>query len=194
MWKQYQKLYEVALSKSRAKEEKLMCETLNRLRGKSAEDILNLAEQEKTVPVNMDKLFNVWGIQKQASDFAEIEKIEDKGKIYGLVTIIGDDVRIFFGENDDVKQKRFTAAHEIGHCCLHGDMLKDDYIEFLHNDGFENEHETAASEFAAKLLIPSKALNKVYHAITGLTVEDLSEIFQVPEKLMRLRLKEEKLK
>lgn len=194
MWKQYRKLYEVALSKSRATEDKLMCDTLNKLKGKSAEQILLLAGQENAAPVDMDKVFAVLGLQKTASDFSEIEKMEGKGKISGIVLLDGNDVRIFFNKNDGLEQKRFTAAHEIGHCCLHGDDLKTYNVEFLHKDGFENEHEKAASMFAARLLVPKASLLSVYGRLLKPTLKGLSEIFQVPEKIMEIRLKEENLK
>lgn len=194
MGKQHYELYKMALKKSRATEDKLMCDTLNKLRGKSAEEILRLAGQENAAPVDMDKIFEVLNLQKTASDFSEIEKMEGKGRISGIVLLDGDNVRIFFNKNDELEQKRFTAAHEIGHCCLHADGLKDYNVEFLHNDGFENDHETEASVFAANLLVPKASLLNVYGRLLRPTIKGLSEIFQVPEKIMEIRLKEEKLK
>lgn len=194
MRKQYYELYEAALSKSREMEDKLMCDTLKKMKGKSAEEILKLAGQENAAPVDMDKVFAVLGLYKTASDFSQIEKMEGKGKISGIVLLDGDDVRIFFNKNDKLEQKRFTAAHEIGHCCLHADGLKDYNVEFLHNDGFENEHETAASIFAANLLVPTASLLNVYGRLIKPTLKGLAEIFQVPEKIMEIRIKDEGLK
>ena len=194
MMKRSSYLYENAIKRCRERKENIMCEKLKELRGMSAEDILRKAGQEGAAPVDMDKVFSVLKLYKQGRDFSDIEEIEGQGKISGLVILIGNDVEIFFNSNDDLQQKRFTAAHEIGHCCLHGESLKNDYIEFLHNDGFENEHEEQASIFAARLLVPQKSLVMVYNRLIKPAVSILSEIFQVPESLMELRLKEEKLK
>lgn len=187
-------LYENAINNSKERKDIIMCERLKELKGMSAEDILKISGQETAAPVDMDMVFDTLKLYKRGRDFSDIEEIEKKGKISGLVILIGDDVEIFFNSNDELPQKRFTAAHEIGHCCLHGDILKNDYIEFLHNDGFENEHEEEASIFAAKLLVPQKSLLMVYNRLFKPTVDVLSEIFQVPQNIMEHRLKEEKLK
>ncbi len=194
MWKHFDYFYEEALRKSRERKESRMCEKLKELKGISAEEILRRAKQEMAAPVDMDKVVETLGIYKAARDFSDIEKIEKRGKISGLVVLMGNDVKIFFNSNDELREKRFTAAHEIGHCCLHGDSLMNDYIEFLHKDGFENEHETEASIFAAKLLIPKGALKMVYNELLEPTVSALSRIFQVPEKIMEIRAKEDRLK
>ena len=190
----YNFLYEKALEKSKGRKKTVMCAKLDQLKGVSAEDILKMAGQEDAVPVDLDKVVSTLGLYKESRDFSDIEKIEKRGKICGLVLVIGDDVKIFFNSNDGLNQKRFTAAHEIGHCCLHGESLKNDYIEFLHKDGFKNKHEAEASIFASKLLIPKKSLFEVYNKLIKPSINDLSEIFQVPHKIMKLRIKEEGLK
>lgn len=193
MWSYFDYLYDCALERSRRGRISTMCAKLDELKGLSVEKILKKAGQENDPPVNLDKIIEVLGLYKEARDFSDIEKIENKGKISGLVLLMGDDVKIFFNSNDSLEQKRFTAAHEIGHCCLHGDSLKDDYIEFLHKDGFEDKHEKEASIFAINLLIPKKTLRIVYNQLIEPTVISLAEIFQVPENIMRYRLKEENL-
>lgn len=194
MWKYFRYLYDKALRRSKIRKGSKMCAKLDELKGVSAEEILKKAGQEEAAPVDLDKVVETLGLYKEARDFSDIEQIEKKGKVSGLVLVIGDDVKIFFNSSDGLNQKRFTAAHEIGHCCMHGDSLKNDYIEFLHKDGFQNRHETEASAFAARLLIPRKSLFEVYNKLIKPTTIDLAEIFQVPKKIMRLRLKEERLK
>lgn len=194
MRKQCFLLYFKTLERNERRREKIMCAKLNELKGMSAKKILELAGQENAAPIDLNKVIKTLGLYKEARDFSDLEAIENKGKISGLVVLMGDDVKIFFNIKDKLKEKRFTAAHEIGHCCLHGDSLKNDYIEFLHMDGFENKHEAEASEFAARLLIPSKSLRKIHSALIEPTIEDLSNIFEVSERIMKIRLKEERLK
>lgn len=194
MLKFFGKLYEKALKTSQRRKGDFMCAKLDELRGISAEEILEESGQENAVPVDLDKIVETLGIYKAARDFSDIEKIESDGKISGLVILIKDDVKIYFNINDNLAEKRFTAAHEIGHCCLHGETLKNDYIEFLHKDGFENRHESEASIFASRLLIPKRSLFDVYNKLIKPTVSDLARIFQVPNKLMKVRLREEGLK
>lgn len=194
MWKYFSFLYNEALRQSLDRKEITMCAKLDELKGLSAEEILKMAGQEESVPVDLNRVVKVLGLHKEARDFSDIERIEKRGKISGLVIVMGDDVKIFFNINDKLREKRFTASHEIGHCCLHGESLKNDYIEFLHRDGFENKHETEASVFAARLLVPKKSLFVVYNKLIRPTINDLAEIFQVPNKIMRLRLKEERMK
>lgn len=193
MWKHSNYLYEKALEKSRERKGKTMCAKLDELKGISAEDILIRAGQEWAVPVDMDKVVETLGLYKEARDFSDIQEIEGGEKISGLVVLMDNDVKIFFNTNDSLAEKRFTAAHEIGHCCLHGGSLKNDYIEFLHNDGFADEHETEASIFAARLLIPKKSLKMVYDELLEPTISGLAEIFQTPKSIMEFRLKEDGL-
>lgn len=190
MVRKYIKLYERAVLKSKNKGTIRMSKKLNELKGFSAEDILKKTGQEENVPVNLDKIIDDLKIYRKAMDFSEMEKIEGKGKISGLVLLLDNNVAVFYNKNDSLERKRFTAAHEIGHCCLHANVLKNDYIEFLHDDGFENEHETEASIFATKLLIPEKSLRYVYDSLLKPNLNDLSEMFQVPNKIMDIRLKE----
>ena len=194
MWKRYEFLYKKALKESREKRRKGMCAKLDELKGVSAEEILKRSGQESAVPVDMDKVVETLGLYKEARGFSDIEEIEGRGKISGLVVLMDDDVKIFFNSNDELAENRFTASHEIGHCCLHGGILENDYIEFLHKDGFADKHEEEASIFAAKLLIPKKSLKMVYDKLIEPTVSNLAKIFQVPENIMEIRLKEDGLK
>lgn len=194
MWERHGFFYKYALKRSRKRRGIRMCAKLDELKGVSAEEILERAGQKESVPVDMDRIFDTIGIYKQERDFSDIEEIEKKGKISGLVVIMGNDVKIFFSEKDGIRKKRLTAAHEVGHCCLHGDSLLNDYIEFLHKDGFENKHEKEASIFASRLLVPSRSLKMIYERLAKPTVKNLSEIFQVPKKIMKIRLKEEGLR
>lgn len=181
-------LYEKALCKSKEKDVgDFMCERLKELNGKSAEDLLTLSGQAQNVPVDLDKIIKTIQVFKFPRTFDDIEALE-KQEVAGLVLLAEDDVGIFYDKDAPISQKRFIIAHEIGHCCLHNEILENGYIEFLHKDGYENEHETAASLFAARLLIPESPLISIYNKLILPSLNGLSDIFEVPNHLMKRRL------
>lgn len=171
----------------------IMCDGLKRLNGKSAEDILKASGQEEMVPVNLDAIIRTAKIIKIPHTFDDLERETGK-EVAGLVLLHEHDVAIFYDKNASITRKRFIIAHEIGHCCLHGDMLKDGYIEYLKHDGFEDDHETEASAYAARILIPEQSLIMIYNKLILPSLSGLADIFQVPKKIMEYRLKELKLR
>lgn len=187
-------LYNISLQRCTKREVgDFMCQRLIELNGKSAEEILKRSGQADNVPVNLEKIIETIKVYKHPRTFEDIEKIE-KREVAGLVLLSGDDIGIFYDMDASIEQKRFIIAHEIGHCCLHGDTLKDGYIEFLHKDGYENDHEKEASLFAARLLIPEEPLISIYNKLILPTLNGLADIFEVPKHLMKCRLKELKMK
>lgn len=131
---------------------------------------------------------------KCPTTFEKLEKIK-RASIAGLVLLTdNDNIGIFYNQNSSIIRKRFTIVHEIGHCCLHGEILKDWYIEFLNKDGLENNHEIEATVFASKLLIPEDSLRRVYVQLILPSSYGLADIFGVPVSLMKYRLEELRLK
>ncbi len=194
MKSKYSTLYNISLDRcTKRKVGDLMCKRLIELNGKSAEEILKRSGQADKVPVNLEKIIETIKVYKHPRTFEDIEKIEKK-EVVGLVLLNGDDIGIFYDIDASIEQKRFIIAHEIGHCCLHGDTLKDGYIEFLHKDGYENDHEKEASLFAARLLIPEQPLISTYNKLILPTLNGLADIFEVPKHLMKCRLTELKMK
>lgn len=190
----YEKSYNIALVRCKKSTGVFMCKKLNELKGMSAEHILEKSKQISSVPIDLEKILETLQINKYSDTFTRLEEIENKGHIAGLVLLNGDNVGIFYNQYDSIIQKRFTIAHEIGHCCLHGDILTKGYVEFLHKDGFENKHEEEASIFAAHLLIPEKSLNTIYHKLLLPSLDGLADIFEVPHHIMKFRLKELKMR
>lgn len=187
-------LYYQALNNCKKKDiGDFMCKRLVELNGKSAEDILRESGQSQNIPVDLEKIIKTIKVYKYPRTFNDIERIE-KREVAGLVLLNGDDIGIFYDMEASIEQKRFIIAHEIGHCCLHGETLKNGYIEFLHKDGYENEHEAEASLFAARLLIPEQALISVYNKLILPTLNGLADIFEVPKHLMKCRLTDMKMK
>lgn len=165
----------------------IMCEKLKELNGKTPEYFLSQTKQNDNIVVDIEKIIQSFGIRLLARTFQDIEEIE-KEDVAGLVLLNGDDVGIFYDSEAPLARQRFIVAHELGHCCLHGDSLKAGYIEFLHKNGFEDSHESEASEFAANLLIQKKSLLLIYQQLIFPTVDTLADIFGVPEHLMKFRL------
>ena len=185
--------YEDALQKCKGKNVgDFMSMKLKELNGMSAEAILERSGQLEFGIVDLEKIINDLDISIYPRTFDDIEEIK-KTEVAGLVLLNGDDIGIFYDIEAPIERKRFIIAHELGHCCLHGEILKDGYIEFLRKNGFEDEHETEASAFAARLLIPKKLLINVYNKLLIPSLDGLAEIFQVPKHLMEYRLKELRL-
>ncbi len=188
MKSEYDEIYFLHLKQIREKDlGDIMCIALDKIKGLSAEEILNITNQQDEIPVNLDVIMDKLRIKRFATSFDEIEKKENK-KVSGLVLLNEKDIGIFYRKNSDLRKKRFIIAHELGHCCLHGDMLEDDYIDFYSEDTIEEEYEKSATAFAMRLLIPEQSIQKISSKILKPSIKILSEIFQVPESLMYKRV------
>ena len=168
-----------------------MCETLNKLHNMSAEDILTKTGQLNQVPVNLDAILDNLKIIKVGTSFDFLEQsdeFKDLGEISGLVLLNGNDVGIFYKEKDSLHRRRFTVAHELGHCCLHGDSLQDGYVEFRNNSNNGSVKEIEANTFAGELLIPKHSLNNIINRLVKPSITALAEIFEVSSPVMRGRL------
>ena len=178
----------------RTKEESdIMCKNLKEIIGKTPEEILKIAGQEDCVPVNIGAILKELHVSEIKMDFSEIEQqlasqVAEKGPISGMVLLSGDNVGIFYNEKDSLNKQRFTVAHELAHCCLNGEELVDNHIEFRHEIVSEDEREIAANTYAGQLLIPEKSLKRVYGQLTIPVVDSLAKIFQVSKAVMKARL------
>lgn len=184
-------LYDIHLSNSITKDlGNFMCYTLKKINGMSAEKILTETKQDQSVPVDLDCIIEYLGIKKFPTSFDVLEKRQNRGSIFGLVLLYGNDIGIFYKQNDSIEQKRFVISHELGHCCFHGDILQEGYIEFLNDNDVNNEHEQVATTFAMRLLIPEIALKNQIAKLLLPSIDALSEIFQVPTTLMVERMRD----
>jgi hypothetical protein len=168
-----------------------MCKTLNKLNKMSAETILLKTGQLNQVPVNLDVILDNLKIKKVGTSFDYLEQSEEfknLGEISGLVLLDGNDVGIFYKETDSLHRRRFTVAHELGHCCLHGNSLQDGYIEFRNNSNNGSVKEIEANTFAGELLIPKHSLNNIINRLMKPSIKALAEIFEVSISVMRGRL------
>lgn len=169
-----------------------MCVKLDELNGRTPKEILNITKQNNTIPIDLDHILENLGLFKIPTTFEDLErsgKFDNMGEISGLVLLNGNDIGIFYKETDSIHRKRFTIAHELAHCCLHGDILKSGYVEFRNSINSTDEREIAANTFAGELLIPKKQLLRVYKKLIVPSLKGLADIFEVSANVMRERLK-----
>lgn len=101
-------------------------------------------------------------------------------------------------ERNPLPRRRFTAAHELGHAVLHGQVMGrvviDETIETNSNDPIERE----ANRFAVELLMPvevcrarAEELRAEYHACPrGVLIYRLAAELLVSAEALRYRLEE----
>lgn len=167
-----------------------MCKTLNRIINKSAEDMLRECGQINQVPVDIMAVLDTYGIKSVATSFHNLEKSQkmEDGEILGLVLLNDDDVGLFYRETDSVHRQRFTIAHELGHCSLDSESLKEGYVELRYDIDSGNPKEVAANTFAGELLIPERSLRNIIQRLYVPTINGLADIFDVSVSVMRKRL------
>ncbi len=168
----------------------IMCKKLKQFNKKSAYDLLDESGQLAEIPVNLDKILEHYGVAKIPSQFTELEALEinrGKGEISGLVLSAGDELGVFYKKTDNIHRKRFTIAHELAHCCLHTDSLKEGYVE-LRKPDYSDEKERAADIFAGELLIPEHQLDYALQRLIKPSLYGLADLFQVSTNVMRARM------
>lgn len=199
------------------KEGKLnMCMGLNRIKGKTATEILKMCNQSDAVPVNIEKIILDLGITLQETNF-EDEYFNDillqnkqylnRGKILGAVFCDNEDLNICYRKTDisseiffeDISdsekakkiehRKRFTLAHELAHCCLHMAQSDSPYHLELRTDKYSDEaDEYFANKFAGELLVPENTLKRIYEQLEFPSISFLADLFNVSRSVMLARL------
>ena len=169
-----------------------MCAGLNAIKGLTPEEILS-AYNKNGVPVDIEGVIKSLNIKILSRDFKDIEEenkklIDEKGEILGAVVFNGDDVIIYYSNDSTENRIRFTLAHELAHCCLNADSLKNGHIEPRHDEESDDFDEYAANVFAGKLLIPKDKLNELYNSMIAPLSDVLAKEFGVSVKVMEARL------
>ena len=174
--------------------DKIMCKKLREISGLSSEQILLLGE-ELSPPVNIENILDKLGIKYDAMDFSDIESkvpdiIKNRGEILGAVTLIDDDVFIYYSKKNKSKNRtRFTLAHELAHCCLNAGSLENKgHIEFRFDEKSDDMNEKAANIFAGQLLIPKEPLLEKYNNMIVPVSDVLANEFNVSTNVMEARL------
>ena len=98
--------------------------------------------------------------------------------------------KIFVNKSNNVRDKIFTIAHELGHHLLHSEYSKSDrYVVLPKFKDIETDvqpiEEKEADNFALFLLMPKKSLNKYQKIIS---TSELSDLFAVKPEHMKERL------
>jgi len=97
---------------------------------------------------------------------------------------------IFVSDNESTERQSFTVAHEIGHYKLHQSRTTDILYRkqiWQFNSTLEKD-ETQANWFAANLLMPKEAVERMWKITQDIT--KLSTIFGVSKTAMSFRLKD----
>ena len=185
----YNKILEIRLYK-RGQSDVFMCRILKSIKGKTARELLEKYNISPEPPINLTRLLQNAGISAVEFDFSELEKYGN----YELGTILGaaisneENLTIFYRKDDSENRKRFTIAHELAHCCLHSENLKENHIELRNNDNNQPQREIEANIFAGELLIPKESLEKIYNELLVPYLSTLAEIFGVSSNVMAARL------
>jgi len=178
---------------------KIMCTTLDRLAGKTPEQLLNEAGVANRVPIDLEKLLCYWNVSAMPIDFSKLQKlrdsaefqqqIQDKGDILGAVVLEDDNLCIFYKEGDSPNRQRFTIVHELAHCCMDYEQLAKNEINCRYeNFSKTDQHEIAINAFAGKILIPENPLKLFFEKLLLPTADKLAMIFDVSNTVMAARL------
>lgn len=190
--------YVLYCKQQKEKQVTIMCIATRKIRGMTAQQLLEFSGQGQVAPTNLRIILEKAGISALPKDFSQLEqtfgRIEGKDDVHILGALVTNDqnAAIFYNKNDakDGHRYRFTIAHELAHCCLahygYGDRRM--HIEFRRDDSGSKE-EIMANIFAGELLIPRNVLDKVLNELILPSVYTLSEIFAVSENVMLARLK-----
>ena len=204
----------VSILVPKKKEGVYMNKILEKLDGKTSEEILTIYNEIDNIPVDIVKVAKEIGIKLGSIDFTELEKeegfkktVEEKGSILGAVFTSGENVNIFYNSrlyDDDelnnlsdadkkdklLRRQRFTIAHEIAHCCLHAGTMQDYHIEYrTEQKDYTDEKERRANIFAGELLIPKKIIITLCAMLEDkISISFFADLFKVSRHVMEARL------
>ena len=170
----------------------IMCVILEKIQGKSPEELLQEYGISPIPPINVSLLLQRIGIREVPMDFSEIEDIckINRGDVLGIIYAKSDSLTILYKATDTLNRKRFTLAHEIAHCCLNADTLKETHIELRSVQTATTPKEINANIFAGALLIPKSSIERVHSQFIGVPdINDLAKIFNVSTTVMAARLR-----
>jgi Zn-dependent peptidase ImmA (M78 family) len=144
-------------------------------------NVPTLLELQNTFPVPVGEICKQLGINASYEDLPDNES----GKIFLK------DKKCFIQVNysHSPTRRRFTVAHELGHYCLHQDILNQN-SEILERNTLStvgvDVNEIEANNFAAELLMPAQEFIKQYNSL-GI-IKKIAEYFFVSELAVQTRL------
>jgi transcriptional regulator with XRE-family HTH domain len=150
----------------------------------AAEQLLAAARLTGAPPVDVADLARRCGVRVLDFDFA--------GMVDGLVVQLQDGPAIGLDTGQPNEQRRrFTLAHELGHYLLRHSVSF--HLDFFDtggsagdSPGYNWQHERAANEFAANLLMPAELVRREADRVRD--IDELAAAFDVSRQAMAFRL------
>lgn len=184
-----------------------MCKKLEELSKLKINDLYDLFEEEfSRPPINIHRILDRLEVEYNALDFSllsgEVNGIllpQQADMVMGAVAAHSkheygkDTVEITVNIKDSYHRQRFTLAHELAHCMLHADSLKNGCLELRTSLTTDDSREKAANILAGEILIPEKLLKITYANLPIVILESLAEKFDVSENVMAARLQHLKM-
>lgn len=182
-----------------------MCKKLKELSELTVEKLYNKYDSFFTCPpIDIEGLLRTLGVSFVEQDFTEItgqigaiKLPEQANEIFGAVSAISyqdehqkDEVKISVNKFDSYNRKRFTLAHELGHCMHDAENLQNGLIELRSITNGANSKEILINRIAAEILIPKKLLELEHQKMYIPVLQLLANKFKVSTNVMRVRLEE----
>lgn len=179
-----------------------MCKKLEEISKYRTRDLYDIFEEEfEKPPIKINRILDKLGIRYSALDFSllkgtinGIKLPEQADMVMGAVAAYNkaedgiDAVEITVNDKDNYHRQRFTLAHELAHCMLHGESLKNGRLELRSSVTTTDPREREANITAGEILIPEKLLRKYYSSTPFPVLSDLAAEFNVSENVMSARL------
>lgn len=165
-----------------------MCKTLEKIHGKTPDELLMEYGIYDTIPIDLERLVKSIGISVLPMNFTKLEKRLKRNDILGLVLTSGNDAAIFYRGTDSINRIRFTIAHELAHCCNIDPNNNEPHIEYRLDEKDKDADEKNMDIFAGQLLIPFHKLKEEYMKMNLPNSVDLAKKFQVSVSVMEARL------
>ena len=182
--------------------DKIMCKKLEELSKLKIEDLYDIFEEEYSEsPVDIYEILKKLNVEYVATDFSELSGVvngivlpDQADMVMGAVAAFSkekygrDAVRITVNAKDSYHRQKFTLAHELAHCMLHAESLKNGRLELRTSITSDDPREKEANILAGKILIPEKLLKLAYINLSIPFLPSLAEVFDVSENVMAARL------
>lgn len=150
-----------------------------------------LKEHGTTLPIDIAAIVKKQGIGVRTQPMEE--------SVSGMLVIRDDRATIGVNQSHHPNRQRFTLAHELGHCLLHGKRTQVfvDSSTMFFRDGLAAEGtdkiEIEANAFAAELLMPESVLRDITRhqpldAFDDRAVQSLAAKFGVSVRALTIRL------
>jgi len=137
------------------------------LENKKPMEILQGAGVNVQLPIDLDTVLKSLKIIAAPVDFSLLEKAKGEelvklGRFMGIVGIRNENVVMGYSKTLDFSHQRYAVAHELGHACIHTDVLRDGHVLARYTGTLDSDKERVADKFAAELLLPEEGFNDLF--------------------------------